>query len=429
MKRSKAPSGAGLRGGLGLGFAVALGLLGSYAHRAKGQSFDPRRPRTVVVGAPRGDAPMARVDARRSGQSRVSLPTRRLRIAWRKSTGAALEGAPLVGQDGAITVVGARGDVVVLDPEGEERGRAQTGSPNPGPPVLTAESTVVFVSASGDVVGFRGNVRRFVTKLGGERGAGGKIAPLPLDDGGLVVGFGMELIILDGDGAVRMRALAPEPLVGALAASGGRILAVTRGGAVFGWVPGREVIRIGSFGAPIDGGLVVENGRTLLAVTEVSQLAELDSSRGGTAARSIAAPSSLYLGPVALGPRSVVLLGTTAGVSYLVLVDPSGQETRVAVGVAPPASPVTLLPDGGVPAVVVPPHVGPLVDGEGTIAFAMPEGQVGTYSQATGVSVIGESPCGRPLGKSPGIAGLAPAGKGAFVVACESGVVAKIVGE
>lgn len=405
--------------------AVALLALGTAAIAAA-QGFDPRRPKTVVVGSPKGESPMARVSPRRDGRTPNALPTKKLHVEWKKSTGAPLESPGLVDETGRLIVVGARGDVVFLSPEGDERGRISTGASSPGPATITGDGTVVFVTQGGEAIGARGTSRRFNVRLG--LGAGTKVAPLPLADGGFVAAAGTELVLLDAEGTIRARAQSPEPIVGSLLGHAGRVVAASRSGTVFTWAPGGEVVRVGSFRATIDGGLALEDGGKLLAITDQTQLSELDLTRGASTSRATAAAGSLYLGPPALGPAGASFFGNTFGVSYLVSVDRAGTETRMPIGVAPPQNP-TLLPDGGVPPLVAPPHTGPLVDDKGTVAFVTPEGVVGVISRESGVSTLGDPPCGRAPPKSAGQPGLTPGARGTFYVACESGTVVKVAGD
>jgi hypothetical protein len=85
--------------------------------------------------------------------------------------------------------------------------------------------------------------------------------------------------------------------------------------------------------------------------------------------------------------------------------------------------------------------VGPLVDARGVVAFASPDGQVGVVAPDGALDVLGDPLCARAgssssvaasaaAARNPGVfAGIAPAGPAAFVVACESGVIARITSE
>jgi hypothetical protein len=397
-------------------------------HEADAQRLDPRRPAVFVVGAPGGASPTLRGDGRRTGSARDLLPSGVLRIAWRKNIGLSVDNAALVGPDGALAVVTARGDVVFLDVDGEEKGRAAAGTTSIGPATMTSDGTVVFMSSAGDAVGVRrASPRpRFVTRIGGERNS--RAAPLSLDDGGVVIATASDLVVLDGEGNVRARAALPEPPTAPLVATGDKVLAVGASGAVYGWIPGREPYRVGSVGAPIDGGAALADASTLLAVIEGNHLVALDLARGARTTRSIAA-QGLYLGPpsvrsVAGGGALATLLGLSPTRGFVVTLDPLGQD----VARAPIAtlSPVTLA-DGGVAALVAPPHTGPLVDARGAVAFASTDGHVGMVGPDGAVDTIGELICSR-RGSSAGVAGLTPFGPGAFAVVCESGVVARITG-
>ena len=88
------------RARLGLGACVSLlGVLGVIAV-AGAQGFDPRTPRTVVVGAPKTESSMFRVTPWRDGRTPSALPTKKLHVDWRKSTGAPSESPALVDETG-----------------------------------------------------------------------------------------------------------------------------------------------------------------------------------------------------------------------------------------------------------------------------------------------------------------------------------------
>jgi len=395
---------------------------------ADAQRLDPRRPSVFVVGPPGGASPTSRGDARRTGAAREPLPSGLLHIAWRKTIGLTIEQPALVGLDGTLAVVTARGDVVFLDELGEEKGRASSGTTSVGPATITSDGTVVFLSSAGDAIGVRRSSPRprFVTRIGGERNA--RAAPLSLDDGGVVVATASDLVVLDAEGNVRSRVTLPEPPSAALLASDDRVIAVTVTGAVYGWTPGRETIRLGSFGAPIDGGAALSDANTLVAVIEGNHLVELDLTRAARSTRSIAA-QGLYLGPpsvrtVAPGGTLATLLAQTASRAFVVTLDPAGQEM-----VRAPIATLTsiTLPDGGAAPLVARPHTGPLVDSRGAVAFAAPDGHVGMVGAGGGVDTLGELICTQSA-RSAGIAGLTPFGRGAFAVTCEGGVIARITG-
>ena len=414
--------------------AVATLAIGIGRHEANAQPVDPRRPRTFVVGAPAGPAPMHRVDGHRSGLTRSLLPSGTLRIPWRKSTSLTVDQAALAGPDGTLAVVSTHGDVVFLDEGGEDRMLVRVGASQVGPATITSDGTVVFTTNNGEAVGIRRTSvsPRFTTRIGGERNSRGA-APLSLDDGGVVVATMSDLVVLDAEGNVRARATLPEAAAAPLVAAGDRIIAVTTTGAVYGWAPGREPVRLGSFGAPIDGGAALADATTLVAVIEGNQLAEVDLVRGGRATRGIAqgAQQVLWLGPPALrsaktdgGVASLTtMLALTTTRGYVVTVDGAGQELLR----APISSfTATLLPDGGAPPLVAPPHVGPLVDSRGAIAYATTDGRVGVVSPDGAVDEIGEILC--PRGLRSGVVGLTPFAAGSFAVTCDGGTIVRVTG-
>lgn len=415
---------AALAGASAVGAAFALAAT---LHEAGAQRIDPRRPTVLVVGAPPGASPMQRVDARRSGVSKTPLPSGTLRIAWSKTTSLTLDQPALSGADGTLAVVSVRGDVSFIDSEGEERATVKVGAGQVGPAAMTSDGTVVYMTSAGDVIGIRRSSAqpRFTTRIGGERNV--RAAPLALDDGGVVVATMTDLVVLDSEGNVRSRVALPETPVAPLVAAGDKVLAVTSSGAVFGWAPGREPVRLGSFGAPIDGGAVLTDGGSLLAVIEGNHLAEVDVVHGGRSTRAIAA-QGLYLGPPSVrsgpgGTSLATLLALTQSRGFVVTVDPGGQELlRAPIASFTPA----VLPDGGAPPLVAPPHVGPLVDARGAVAFAATDGHIGVVGADGAVDTIGEILCAK--GIRSGVVGLTPFGSGAFAVTCDGGVIARITG-
>jgi PQQ-like domain len=405
------------------GIAVYLAL----STRAAAQRVDPRRPETLYVGAPSGPAPTDRIDAQRSGLARTKLPTQGLRVAWRRSFGIGIDHAPLVLANGDVVLIAGRGDVVTLGEDGTERSRTIAGAGAAGPPTVTSDGTVVVVTSTGEAVGVRRGAVRFRTRLGGERTLTGHISPLSLDDGGVVVATSTELTALDAEGGVRARGVLPEPLATPLVASSGRVLAIAASGVVYAWVPGRDPQRVGSFGAPIDGGATLTDDNTLVAIVEGSRLAALDLRRGVLVTRAQGA-GTFYLGPPAMRGRDAYLLGQTPGRTFVLAFDAAGQETQrvLVANTAPPT-----LGDGGAAPFTIPAHVAPIVDRAGTVAFASPDGKVGVVA-AGAAEALTDVLCARASSttttqRSGGVIGLAPA-TDSFLVACDTGAIVKVVG-
>jgi outer membrane protein assembly factor BamB len=443
--------------------ARALGTLGVLVFlgaAANAQTIDIGRPATLVTGTPRGGARFERIDPARSGLSPTLLPASGLRTAWHASLGLALEQAPLVDAQGTTYVAGVRGDVVALDPQGEERWRVSTGSTQPGPLVLLSDDSVVFVDASGEAVAVRQGAVRWRTRFG--RGGTLRPAPLPLDDGGVVVATSHELAVLDGDGNERARTVLAEPAVAPIVMAMGRVVVVSTTGTVWGWAPGApEATRLGTFGSAVDGAAVALAGdeaheggernqrsgpngdrRMLLAVSGAqARLAVVDLARRSSAVRAVA-PGGIWLGPPAVlrGVAYAQLLVPTGELA--IAIAPSGAELgRAVIALRPPTgTPAADAGAGasrneGAAAIAVPtlPHTAPLVDANGTLAFATSDGSLGvvaglaTPATAGGPAVeLVVDACPPSLNASrttPPVTGIAPLGPGAFVAACASGTV------
>jgi hypothetical protein len=399
----------------------AIALATTLAAVALAQRVDPRRPQTVIVGTSPGPATTARVDAQRTGLARTTLPRGPLKALWRKPLGAAIEHAPLVTDD-QIIVVTSRGEVQWLGLDGAEQAKVFLALGATGAPALLADGTIVVVTSGGEAVGVRKSGLRFRVQLGGDRTLTSRTISLALPDGGVVVAAGGELSVLDAEGNVRARATAPEPPQGPLLASEGRILFSSATGVVYGWIAGRDVTRLGGFGGAIDGGMALDGPRTALAIVDGSRLVSLDLQNGAPIPR-ISLPGGAFLGPPAVRGGVAYMLAMVPGRTFLVGIDGSGQEVmRTLVTSSVPVA----TGDAGA-ALSIPSHTGVLVDPTGTVAYAAPEGALGIVDPAGVLAPVADPICTRSF-KSGGVAGLAPAGNGTFVVACESGTLARIVG-
>ncbi len=411
---------------------VAVPLVAAIAFA---QRMDPRRPETVIVGLPGGPSPLARVDAKRSGQTTNPLPAAPLRVAWRKpvdaeTTGQGIVHAPLALTDNSVLVITNSGKAVWFDAEGNRQADRALGMGATGAPVILADGTVVVVASNDEVIGFKSDAIKFRTVVGGVRGnLGGRIAPLPLPDGGVVVCTSQEFAVLDGGGGIRARATAPEAISGPLLASRGKVIAIAASGVVYSWAPGRDMVRVGSFGGVVDGGAAIMGDHTLVAMVDPgvqSRIVVLDLDTGVAAPRATAPANQAYLGPPAINGDVVYGLGGAAGRNYVIAVDAAGQEKlRVAIPLPSWMSAVTSPSDGGILIYTPPPHTGVIVDRAGAIAFATPDGTIGMVDSSGGFATTGaDSPCHQT--RSFAVAGIAPLGPGAFVVACTGGMLAKI---
>jgi hypothetical protein len=396
------------------GFAAA-----SFAGVALAQTVDTRSARTLVVGTPVGGSRVDRVNAGRTGQAHDPLPASELRVEWQTPfLGVALEHAPLVDSAGTTYVVGAQGDVIAVGRDGTEAWRATSGAAQPGPPALLADGSVVLVGGTGEAVAVRQGRVRWRTRFG--RPEGMRPAPLPLEDGGAVVATARDLAALDADGNERARATLPEPAATPLISAMGGVVVVSSSGTVYFWSPGGEPMRRGSLGSPPDQGAALLDDHTLVAITAGhTHLSSVDLTRGTTDTRAVAA-SGLWLGPPAISRGAVTLLMLTQTAELLVTLD--GRNTEVSRVRLAARQPI-LGQDGGPIALVPPPHVPPVTDGSGTVAFATSEG-AGVVSGAAVESLA--DIC--PSSGGGSVTGLAPLGPGAFVVACRAGSLAAIRG-
>ena len=386
---------------------------------ASGQTVHVERPRTLVVGLPSAGARSDRVDGARTGRTRSTLPSAGLRTQWRIALGAQIEHAPLVDVRGGTYVVGTRGEVIAIARDGTERWRVSTAAAQPGPAALLSDDTVVFVDAAGAAVAVRDGSVRWRVPFG--RADAARPAPLPLEDGGVVVATTQELAALDSEGRERARTTLAEATTLPLVAALGRVVAVTSSGAVWSWAPGApEPERVAGFGSTVDSGAALADDHTLVAVTaDQLHLTAVDLLRGTATTRAFAL-AGVWQGPPAMrGSNAHVVLLTASG-EIAVTVDAGGNEiARVSLAVHSTATAA----DGGPPALDAHAHTPPLVDATGAFAFATAEGAIGVAG-ANGVDLLGEA-CEPPIGNAsrtaPPVAGLAPLENGVFVAVCHTG--------
>jgi hypothetical protein len=434
-----------MRRALAVGAPLVLSLA---VAPASAQRVRSDRAAVLVTGAPAAGARVDRVDVTRTGFSTTPLPASNLRTAWHASLGIAIEQGPIVDAQDTTYVAGSRGEVVALGSSGEERWRVSTGSIEPGPLALLSDESLVFVDAGGDAVAVRQGAVRWRAHVG--RGGTVRPAPLPLDDGGVVVATAHELALIDAEGGTRSRVVLGEPATGALvAAPGGVVLALGAMGTVWAWEPGAaEVNRVGTLDAPPDGAAVLVRPRTLIAVGgRQGRLLTLELDQTLPVARD-AAPGLVWLGPPAVGRGVIVVQAITAAGELAVAVHPSGVELgRAAIALRPamPKATASATADAGASGAAgffIPPHTAPLVDARGTVAFATTLGALGVVAGLVGSSPVVElvvdacppvvssvsstTASGRTV---PAVTGLAPlAHEAGFVATCASGTVLSVHG-
>jgi hypothetical protein len=417
------------------------------------QRVEPERPATLIVGRSNAPSPAERVDGARRGLSPTLLPEGTLSVAWRRSVGPSIEHAPLVTEGGAIVVFTGRGDLLELDPDGTERRRIGVGVGPLGPGAILADGTIVTMTTAGEAVGIQRGTVRFRTHIG-DRGAQVKVAPLALDDGGVIVAGasgsagspgGSEMAALDADGRVRARATVVASIAWPLVATKAGVAAIATDGVVFLWTPGQSPVPKGTFGGALDGGAAALDPHTLVAVVDARRLVALDLDHADARVLATSGAGAL-LGPPSTRGSDVYVMEVSPGFSRLLAIDARGMVTPFSLSVGL----VGLEADGGIPP-HAPVHTATLVDDSGRVAFAGADGHVGVVS-AGGMTDLGEVVCGRgapPLGGPPtvfptqrggvsrspagarpsaGFAGLAPTGPNAFLVACEAGMLLQIQG-
>jgi hypothetical protein len=398
------------------------------ARDASGQTVDVARPRTLVVGSPPLGARADRIDGARSGRSRTELPRAGLRTEWRTPLGTRVERAPLVDGAGTTYVVGTDGEVIAIGRDGAERWRVSTRASVPGPAAMLADDTFVFVDGAGEAIAVRDGVVRWRLRIGRGDTTSTRPAPIPLDDGGVVVASMHELALLDADGHERARTTLPEaaglPLISAM----GRVTVVTVSGAVWSWALGAaEPTRVAAFGSPVEGGPALADDHTLVGLSAGGvHLTAIDLLHGTVTTRAVA-PAGIWLGPPAMqGPIAHLILATATS-DLAVSVDASGNEVGRTL-LAQHSAPVA--PDAGFATIPATKHTPPLVDVRGTFAFATPEGAIGVAGPKS-VELLGEaceSPVETATRAAPPVVGFAPLERGAMVAVCNAGAVLAITG-
>jgi hypothetical protein len=382
--------------------AIAIASLG-IASLGRAQSVDPSLPQRLVVGPPSGHAPLHRVDAARTGRSTLALPSAP-KVLWRARAQGGVHKPVAVDELGAIVVAGDGGQLSQLSRTGKLEWTLGLGGSRPlTGPVILGDGARVVLGSDGELsaVDPSGKLRRrqrLPVAMSGRAAP-----PLPLSDGGLALGVGSHVLLLEATGALRGQANAPAA-VEALVQGPAGLVFVTERGDVFGWQLPAAPRRIGSFGGRADEGAAAFGGR-LLAVVNRARLVELDLTSG--ALRVLADLPSLQ------GPPAIARSGHTRITTYDGLLlghDRTGKET-LRVSLEPGAG----LADAGASLATglgAPPV---LVDASGRVGFARPDVDFGVVDTEGKVKFAAGASCVAPVG-------LVPAGQGRMLVACASGI-------
>jgi hypothetical protein len=385
------------------GALLALSLASFVPVLARADAIDPTLPTRFVVGPPRGAAPMAGLDAQRTGRAATSLPSHP-RLLWRARVAAGADFSFAVDGEGALVLASAASVVAQVDARGRTSWTARTGSPAAIGPVLLSDGRRAVITSSGELVAFDATGRLVLRRAlpGGDvRNA---VAALALDDGGLAFATGDTVLHIERDGDVRSRSRL-EGTVQSLLARGGELLAVTERGHVFSLVRSRAPLRVGSFGGRIDEGAALALPDRLLAVVEHRRLIELRLT-GGTRRTAVFDPVLSLVGPPVIAADGGTRISTADGM--LLFHDVRNRET-LRVALEPQAGSGEV--GGFAPPVVV--------DAQGRVAFVRPGRDAGVVLPSGEIAAAANATCPDPIA-------LCPAGPGRFAVACRSGVLLMI---
>jgi len=387
--------------------SAASAMLASVAaHHARADRARPEFPATVVVGPSPGAEPMARGNVARTGQT-TRLPDPPHEV-WHRKIRGGLSLAPAVDARGAIVVAAAVAEVVQVSPDGAEQWHHPLGmSVSTAGPVILSDDTRMVVTALGDAWGFGpdGSVR-FQVDLS-HLGADPQVAPLPRDNGHVVLAIAAHLVEIDARGRVADQVALPERVVGMLLQSPQGVIATGESGKVYAWSQPHAPRVIGAFGGQVREGAVLDAHDAIVAVVDASRLVRMDPNTGATTTLlSLLGMES----PPAIGTRSTIWVTTAAG--SLIGMSGADEAARVPLHPAPPAD---ADPDAGsIVSAYLSPSPPVVTDHDGRVAFVRSDGRVGVVDPSGAVHAVEAPACGSPIA-------LVAAGDRKFLVACKNG--------
>lgn len=379
---------------------------------AEASPLDPTVPKTVVVGTGGALWPTARGGYGRTGRSPVALP-RGGKTAWSRGLSGRVEYPPLVDDAGTTVVVtaggGTEGTLVQLAPkDGKPLVTKLDGPPITAPAILGNGTRVVVTPLYALGYGKDG-VQRWKTLL--EGGGNAVVSMTPLPTGGFALLRGEEVIELDGNGVVAGRTkLAVQPRLLA-AREGGEVVGVAASGDVWTWRAGKLPRLLGKFSACTHGVAVIRDPSGKQESVVCASDALIDQLDVATGKRKALLGKGLFpfrTAP-ALDGRSTVVATSAYGV--LVGTGPAGE-----VGPYEVPGAQLLLPGKEVSVALGGGEVAPIVDDAGTTLWGGSDGVAAAWPGAVPVRI---AKCdGLDLAT---LAGIAPVGPKAVVVACRNG--------
>jgi hypothetical protein len=389
---------------------AAIGTLVASAGLSPASDVDPALPLTLLIGPPPGFAPMARIDGHRRGQSATSLP-QHPRTLWRRTVRGGLDTTPLaVDPRGSIVVASFQAaELVQFSAEGVEMWRRPTGSaPSVGGVVLLNDDTRTVVTGAGETLGYSpSGALRFRTAIDLLERAS-RIGMLPLENGGVALAAGSEVVELDAQGRLDERTRLPERIQGPLVAARIGLIATTQSGTVY-LVHEGFAARLAELGGdPGEAGASTPDGERLFAVVSGQKVVVVD-----LTARLVETrwtwPERALAGPVVFA-REQTLTSTTLGGLVLLPRDGSAPQR---VGLEPRA----LLPAQDAGRLDVADEIAsPLSDAQGRIAFARAGARLGIATPDGAYRLIDDPVCASPVA-------LVPGGHRRLLVACRSGTI------
>ena len=369
---------------------VALVTLSASAER-----LDPTVPVRWMVGHPGGYSSMQRIDAARSGRSRVPFPRDPV-VLFRVRLPAPLAAPLVVDAHGKFVVATIEGRITELDDGGRLEWSTLLDGAVSQSPVITVDGTRVAVTDGGQVVGLGPDGHeRFQARVGG----GGRSATLATDDDAVIVASATRLARFGPRGELQTTVETGEPVV-SLVGAASPTYAATESGDVFEWTHSTGLRQVADLGGHPTSDLVELGRWSLLAVVRDVGLVEVDVRDGTRVVRATAAPDA-FLGAPIVTPSGELRATTRAG---FVLGYQGGRETlRLSVGRGTAAVPGTSVSGAG-----------PLIDPAGVMGFATTDGSAGVVLPSNEVHAVRIDGCGAPLG-------VALAGPSRLAVACASG--------